>query len=105
MWRLDRPGRSIWRLTDQLQALGERASVPFLAGDDRHLAAARTRGRTGGRRPRLSVDQVRTARRLYEQQDMTVAHWLRPRRQPNDGVSALRRESEADPRRPGRTNG
>ena len=37
------------------------------------LAAARARGRTGGRPSRLSADQVRTARRLYEQQDMTVA--------------------------------
>ncbi|MEV5881047.1 helix-turn-helix domain-containing protein, partial [Streptomyces sp. NPDC052101] len=34
---------------------------------------ARARGRTGGRPSRLSADQVRTARRLYEQQDMTVA--------------------------------
>jgi DNA invertase Pin-like site-specific DNA recombinase len=37
------------------------------------LAAARARGRTGGRPSRLSADQVRTARRLYEQQDLTVA--------------------------------
>jgi len=36
-------------------------------------AAARARGRTGGRPSRLSVDQVRTARRLDEQQAMTVA--------------------------------
>ncbi len=37
------------------------------------LAAAPARGRTGGRPPRLSADQVPTARRLYEQQGMTVA--------------------------------
>src|SRR5699024_1687012 len=37
------------------------------------LAAARARGRTGGRPPRLSPDQVTTARKLYDQQDMTVA--------------------------------
>ncbi len=37
------------------------------------LAAARARGRTGGRPPRLSADQARTARRLYDQRDMTVA--------------------------------
>jgi len=36
-------------------------------------AAARARGRTGGRPSRLSADQVQTARRLYEQQGMTVA--------------------------------
>lgn len=101
VWRLDRLGRSIRHLIDQLQALGERG-VGFrslqetidttspggrlvfaaLAEFERDLikertnaglAAARARGRTGGRPPRLSVDQVRTARRLYEQQDMTVA--------------------------------
>ncbi|WP_256382225.1 helix-turn-helix domain-containing protein [Kocuria sp. WRN011] len=37
------------------------------------ISPARARGRTGGRPSRLSADQVRTARRLYEQQDMTVA--------------------------------
>lgn len=37
------------------------------------LAAARARGRTGGRPSALSADQVRAARRMYEQKDMTVA--------------------------------
>jgi len=37
------------------------------------LASARARGRTGGRPPQLSGDQVKTARRLYEQKDLTVA--------------------------------
>lgn len=37
------------------------------------LEAARARGRTGGRPPSLSGDKLRTARKLYEQQDMTVA--------------------------------
>lgn len=36
------------------------------------LQAARARGRHGGRPPRLSADQVKAARRMYEQQDMTV---------------------------------
>lgn len=35
-------------------------------------AAARARGRTGGRPPHLTADQIATARRLYEQKDMTV---------------------------------
>lgn len=104
VWRLDRLGRSIRHLIDQLQALAERgvgfrslqetidttspggrlvfhvfaALTEFerdLIRERTHagLAAARARGRTGGRPPRLSADQVRTARRLYEQQDMTVA--------------------------------
>jgi hypothetical protein len=36
------------------------------------LAAARARGRRGGRPSLLTVDKLRTARRLYEQRDMTV---------------------------------
>jgi len=137
VWRLDRLGRSIRHLIDQLQELGERG-VGFrslqetidttspggrlvfhvfaaLAEFERDLirerthaglAAARARGRTGGRPPRLSADQVRTARRLYEQQDMTVA-------QIGDvlGVSrttvyrALRRESEPVAGRRSKTSG
>jgi DNA invertase Pin-like site-specific DNA recombinase len=104
VWRLDRLGRSIRHLIDQLHALAERG-IGFrslqetidttspggrlvfhvfaaLAEFERDLikertnaglAAARARGRTGGRPSRLSADQVRTARRLYEQQDLTVA--------------------------------
>lgn len=37
------------------------------------LAAARVRGRLGGRPPRLTPDQLKTARRLYDQQELTVA--------------------------------
>jgi DNA invertase Pin-like site-specific DNA recombinase len=36
------------------------------------LAAARQRGRQGGRPPTLSAKQVKTARELYDQRDMTV---------------------------------
>lgn len=36
------------------------------------LAAARARGRHGGRPPRLTPDQVKTARRLYDQKELTV---------------------------------
>lgn len=104
VWRLDRLGRSIRHLIDQLHGLAERgigfrslqetidttspggrlvfhvfaALAEFerdLIRERTHagLTAARARGRTGGRPPRLSPDQARTARRLYEQQDMTVA--------------------------------
>src|SRR5699024_7808587 len=37
------------------------------------LEAARARGRTGGRPPSLFGDKLRTARKLYEPKDMTVA--------------------------------
>ena len=36
------------------------------------LASARARGRVGGRPPKLTADQVRTARRLYEERELTV---------------------------------
>ncbi|MGC5627186.1 recombinase family protein [Georgenia sp. Z1344] len=104
VWRLDRLGRSIRHLIDQLQTLSDRG-VGFrslqetidttssggrlvfhvfaaLAEFERDLirertnaglAAARARGRTGGRPSALSPAQVKTARRMYEQNEMTVA--------------------------------
>ncbi len=104
VWRLDRLGRSIRHLIDQLRALDERG-VGFrslqetidttssggrlvfhvfaaLAEFERDLirertnaalAAARARGRTGGRPSSLSPAQIKAARRMYEQNEMTVA--------------------------------
>lgn len=104
VWRLDRLGRSIRHLIDQLQALADRG-VGFrslqetidttssggrlvfhvfaaLAEFERDLirertqaglTAARARGRAGGRPSSLSADQARQARRMYEQQELTVA--------------------------------
>lgn len=104
VWRLDRLGRSIRHLIDQLAALQERG-IGFrslqeaidttssggrlvfhvfaaLAEFERDLIrertnaglqAARARGRVGGRPPLLTKDKLRTARRMYEQKDMTVA--------------------------------
>ena len=104
VWRLDRLGRSIRHLIDQLTELQDRG-IEFrslqenidtgssggrlvfhifaslaeferdLISERTHagLAAARARGRVGGRPPLLSGDKLRTARKLYEQQDMTVA--------------------------------
>jgi DNA invertase Pin-like site-specific DNA recombinase len=37
------------------------------------LAAAQARGRSGGRRSKLSADQRRTARKLYDERELTVA--------------------------------
>src|SRR5664280_91520 len=37
------------------------------------LAVARARGRSGGRRSKLGVDQRRTARTLYDERALTVA--------------------------------
>lgn len=103
VWKLDRLGRSIRHLIDQLQDLAARG-IGFrsiqetidttspggrlvfhvfaaLAEFERDLirertnaglAAARARGRTGGRPSRLSADQVDTARQLYWAGQMTV---------------------------------
>lgn len=102
-WRLDRLGRSIRHLIDQLTALqdkgirfkslqetidttlpgGRLVSHVFTAlaeferdlireRTDAGLEAARARGRTGGRPPQLSPQQAIAAKRMYEQQDMTV---------------------------------
>jgi len=104
VWRLDRLGRSIRHLIDQLSDLQDRgiefrslqenidtsspggrlvfhifASLAEFERDlirertNAGLAAARARGRTGGRPPRLTPHQVTTAKKLYDQQDMTVA--------------------------------
>jgi DNA invertase Pin-like site-specific DNA recombinase len=36
------------------------------------LAAARARGRVGGRKPKMSAARVAEARRLYDERNMTV---------------------------------
>lgn len=104
VWRLDRLGRSLRNLIDQVTVLHQR-DVGFkslqetidttssggrlvfhvfgaLAEFERDLirertnaglAAARARGRTGGRPALLTKDKLTTAKRLYEQQEMTVA--------------------------------
>jgi len=104
VWRLDRLGRSIRHLIDQLSELQDRgiefrslqenidtsspggrlvfhifASLAEFERDlirertNAGLAAARARGRTGGRPSLLTKDKLATARKLYEQQEMTVA--------------------------------
>ena len=37
------------------------------------LTAARARGRTGGSPPQLTANQAKTAKRMYAEQEMTVA--------------------------------
>jgi DNA invertase Pin-like site-specific DNA recombinase len=90
VWRLDRLGRSLRHLVETVNALAERG-VAFaslfhifaaLAEFERELiaeraavgrAAARARGRVGGRPAKLSPEQVSMARARYEAQDVTVA--------------------------------
>jgi DNA invertase Pin-like site-specific DNA recombinase len=56
-----------------LSVLAELQRELIVANTRDGLAAARARGRTGGRRPKLTGDQVRAAQRMYDEGDHTVA--------------------------------
>jgi DNA invertase Pin-like site-specific DNA recombinase len=56
-----------------LSVLAELQRELIVANTRDGLAAARARGRTGGRRPRLTGDQVRAAQRMYDEGEHTVA--------------------------------
>jgi DNA invertase Pin-like site-specific DNA recombinase len=106
VWRLDRLGRSLRHLVETVNALADRgvafASLHegidtttstgrlvfhiFAALAERELiaeraavgrAAARARGRLGGRPAKLSPEQTRLARARYKAQDVTVAEIAR----------------------------
>jgi DNA invertase Pin-like site-specific DNA recombinase len=55
-----------------LSVLAELQRELILANTRDGLAAARARGRTGGRRPRLNAEQVALAQELYDAGDHTV---------------------------------
>lgn len=55
-----------------LSVLAELQRELIVANTRDGLAAARARGRTGGRRPRLSTEQARHAQRLYDDGQHTV---------------------------------
>jgi DNA invertase Pin-like site-specific DNA recombinase len=55
-----------------LSVLAELQRELILANNRDGLAAARARGRTGGRRPRLTAEQVAFAQRLYDAGEHTV---------------------------------
>ncbi len=56
-----------------LSVLAEYQRELIVANTHDGLAAARARGRTGGRRPRLTSDQAALAQRLYDTGEHTVA--------------------------------
>jgi DNA invertase Pin-like site-specific DNA recombinase len=56
-----------------LSVLAEFQRELIVANTRDGLASARARGRTGGRRPRLTTAQVRQAQRLYDKGEHTVA--------------------------------
>lgn len=55
-----------------LSVLAELQRELIVANTNDGLAAARARGRVGGRRPRLTVDQADLAQQLYDARDKTV---------------------------------
>ncbi|WP_405475911.1 recombinase family protein [Streptomyces sp. NBC_00009] len=55
-----------------LSVLAELQRELIVANTNDGLAAARARGRVGGRRPRLTPDQAVLAQRLYDERDKTV---------------------------------
>jgi DNA invertase Pin-like site-specific DNA recombinase len=64
------PGRLVFHL---MAALDEFQRELIVEGTHEGLAAARARGRTGGRRPGLTSAQIGHARRLYASREQTVA--------------------------------
>lgn len=62
-------GRLVFHI---LAAIDEFQRELIVEGTNEGLAAARARGRVGGRKPGLSSAQVAEARRMYDRQDMTV---------------------------------
>jgi len=69
------------------------------------LAAARARGRTGGRRPRLNAGQVAIAQELYDAGDHTVQRIADPFNVPRTTVygHSRRREQGQPPGHSGQT--
>lgn len=55
-----------------LSVLAEYQRELIVANTNDGLAAARARGRVGGRRPRLTPDQASVAQQLYDERKMTV---------------------------------
>ncbi|MEV4178942.1 recombinase family protein [Nonomuraea sp. NPDC049709] len=55
-----------------LSVLAELQRELIVANTNDGLAAARTRGRVGGRRPRLTADQAALAQQLYDAREKTV---------------------------------
>lgn len=62
-------GRAMYGM---LSVLAEYQRELIVANTNDGLAAARARGRVGGRRPRLTADQAKVAQQLYDAREMTV---------------------------------
>ena len=62
-------GRAMYGM---LSVLAEYQLELIVANTNDGLAAARARGRVGGRRPRLTPDQAKVVQQLYDAREMTV---------------------------------
>ena len=83
-------GRLVFHL---LGALDEFQRELIVEGTNEGLAAARARGRVGGRKPKLAAGQVKQARLMYEDGGHTVADIAAARRQPPDHLPCARARS------------
>src|SRR5699024_3501898 len=63
-------GSMVYRM---LAAVAEFQRDLIVANTHEGLAAARARGRTGGRKPKLSPHQIQLAQQLYDSREKTVA--------------------------------
>ena len=63
-------GRLVYQI---ISAVAEMERALLIERTTSGLAAARARGRVGGRRPSLTAKQVQRVRNLYEAQQLTVA--------------------------------
>jgi DNA invertase Pin-like site-specific DNA recombinase len=73
VWKLDWLGRSLQHLVDTIAALAEFERNLIRERNSAGLAAARARGRTGGRPVVMTGPKIRLAREMYASRQDTVA--------------------------------
>jgi hypothetical protein len=79
-----------------LSVLAELQRELILANTRDGLAAARARGRKGGRRPRLNTEQVALAQQLYDAGDHTVQQSRPLQRAPHHRLRAPRQRKQRE---------
>src|SRR5664280_2788702 len=78
IWRIDRLGRNLRDLIDivttlQARGVGVRSLSNGLVDTTTALAAARARGRKGGRKPKITPELIGKAQRMYDARQFTMA--------------------------------
>lgn len=86
-----------------LSVLAELQRELIVANTNDGLAAARARGRVGGRRPRLTADQAALAQQLYDAREKTVQQIADPFGVPRTTVYGHLDKTRTVPRQPKKT--